>query len=143
LEALLREIETWFAEKREHLSAFAKFDCRVEGWFKAELLVLFSRLVASGMVDHFEREANVPSDVVDAAGILAALLFVDEVIGFFRDYLPDVTTAAFFDALLTDPDVQIPELLVMVDPKLKTDVVVAAYRELRAAVRRAMEEGAG
>ncbi len=50
MEALLKEIETWFAAKREHLTTFAKFDSRVEGWFKAELLVLFGRLVTSGML---------------------------------------------------------------------------------------------
>ena len=90
----------------------------------------------------------VDQGVVGAQEILAALpsgmtLVVDEVIQFFRDHMPEMTAAAFFDALLTDPDVQIPELLVLVDPSLKTDVVVVAYRELRAAVRRASEQGAG
>jgi hypothetical protein len=63
-------------------------------------------------------------------------LFVDEVIDFVRDHMPGVAPATFFEALLYDPDVQIPDLLVMVDPTLKTDVVVVAYQELRAAVRR-------
>lgn len=90
----------------------------------------------------------VDQGAVDAQQILAGLpdgmaLFVDEVIEFLRDHMPEVAAAAFFDALLTDPDIQIPELLVMVDPKLKTDVVVVAYRELRAAVKRALEQGAG
>ena len=61
MEVLLRDLETWFAAKREHLTAFARYDSRLEGWFKAELLVLFSRLVTSGTLEHFEREANILS----------------------------------------------------------------------------------
>ncbi len=90
----------------------------------------------------------VDQGLVDAEEIRTALssgmtLFVDEVIDFFSDHMPDVTATVFFDALLTDPDVQIPEILVMVDPTLKADVVVLAYRELRAAVRRAPKQRAG
>src|SRR6266496_190501 len=82
---------------------------------------------------------------VNAQDVLAALpggmtLFVDEVTEFFRDHMPEVTAAAFFDTLLSDPDVQIPELLVIVDPNFKADVVVVAYSELRAAVRREFEQ---
>jgi hypothetical protein len=65
-------------------------------------------------------------------------LFVDEVIAFFRDHMPDLEPRAFFQKLLYDPDVQIPELLIMVDPSLKDDVVCIAYREMRRAVERAL-----
>ena len=57
--------------------------------------------------------------------------------------MPEMGAGEFFDALLTDPDTQIPTLLVMADPKLKTDVVVVAYMELRAAVKRASEHVSG
>jgi hypothetical protein len=90
----------------------------------------------------------VDQGVVNAQQILAALpdgmaLFVAEVSEFFGDHMPDITPAAFFDAVLTDPDIQIPKLLVMVDPRLKTDVVVVAYDELRAAVKRALGQRPG
>lgn len=39
----------------------AQADSRIEGWSKAELLVLLNRLVAQGLVESFEREANIPS----------------------------------------------------------------------------------
>jgi hypothetical protein len=44
----------------KHLMTFAAFDCRVEGWFKGELLVLFQRLSGSGRIASVEREVNVP-----------------------------------------------------------------------------------
>ena len=74
----------------------------------------------------------VDQGVVDAQQILAGLpegmtLFVDKVAEFLRDHMPEMGAGEFFDALLTDPDTQIPTLLVMADPTLKTDVVVVAY----------------
>ena len=38
---------------------FAQADSRVEGWFKAEVLVLFSCLVEEQVTEQFEQEANV------------------------------------------------------------------------------------
>lgn len=40
---------------------FAAADSRVEGWFKAELLTLFTCLWESGVIEWFEREANIPA----------------------------------------------------------------------------------
>lgn len=60
MECLLPEIEQWFAAKSEHLSVFAGADCRLEGWFKGELLVLLSRLRSRGVISGFERELNLP-----------------------------------------------------------------------------------
>ncbi len=40
---------------------FAQVDSRIEGWFKAELLVLFNRLVAEQLIEKFEREVNIIS----------------------------------------------------------------------------------
>ena len=64
-------------------------------------------------------------------------LFVDDVAEFFHDHMPEVKAAAFFEKLLRDPNVQIPELLVMVNPDLREDVAYVAYKELKAAVGRA------
>jgi hypothetical protein len=61
MEVLLPHISRWFLEKQEHFAVFAQADSRIEGWFKAELLVLFNRLVASQVLEKFEREANVIS----------------------------------------------------------------------------------
>jgi hypothetical protein len=63
MEVLIPAIHEWFAEKREHLAIFADSDCRLEGWFKGELLVLFTRLRRSGAITEFEREANIASGV--------------------------------------------------------------------------------
>lgn len=60
MECLLPEIEQWFAAKSEHLAVFAEADCRLEGWFKGELLVLLSRLQRRGVISGFERELNLP-----------------------------------------------------------------------------------
>ncbi len=60
MERLLPQIRGWFEPKTEHLLAFARADCRLEGWFKGELLVLFGRLHGELRLRSFEREANVP-----------------------------------------------------------------------------------
>ncbi len=61
MEVLLPHISKWFLDKREHFTAFAQADSRIESWFKAELLVLFNRLVVNQVVESFEREAKVIS----------------------------------------------------------------------------------
>ena len=61
MEVLLPHISRWFLDKQEYFTAFARADSRIEGWFKAELLVLFNRLVANQVLEKFEREANVHS----------------------------------------------------------------------------------
>jgi len=61
MQVLLDHISKSFLDKEEHFTAFARADSRIEGWFKAELLVLFNRLVADQVLEEFEREANVIS----------------------------------------------------------------------------------
>ncbi len=58
---LVPEFERWFGAKREHLEIFAEADSRIEGWFKAEMLVLLTRLMDADLVSSFKREANVKS----------------------------------------------------------------------------------
>lgn len=57
---LLPAVSDWFAGKEGHLSVFAETDCRLEGWFKGELLVLFTTLRRTGLLTQFEREVNMP-----------------------------------------------------------------------------------
>lgn len=59
MEAILQPIRDWFLSKEEHFIAFAKADTRLEGWLKAELIVLLNRLSQRGLVERFEREANI------------------------------------------------------------------------------------
>lgn len=59
MEAILKAIRDWFLGKEEHFTAFAEADTRLEGWLKAELIVLLNRLSTQRLVDEFEREANV------------------------------------------------------------------------------------
>lgn len=53
-------IRDWFLSKREHFTSFSTADSRIEGWFKAELLVLFNTLAQEGRLK-YEREANITS----------------------------------------------------------------------------------
>jgi len=41
---LLPYLQDWFLQKEEHFVAFANADSRLEGWFKAEMLVLLNRV---------------------------------------------------------------------------------------------------
>lgn len=59
MEVILQPIQDWFLAKEEHFVMFAKADTRLEGWLKAELIVLLNRLKRQGLVERFEREANV------------------------------------------------------------------------------------
>ncbi len=61
MEILLPHISKWFRDKQEHFTTFARADTRIESWFKAELLVLFNRLVTEQVVESFKREASVYS----------------------------------------------------------------------------------
>jgi hypothetical protein len=61
MDVLLPYLGKWFLGKEEHFVAFAQADSRIEGWFKAELFVLLNRLLAQGLIESFEREANIPS----------------------------------------------------------------------------------
>ena len=62
------------------------------------------------------------------------LLFVDEVLSFFRDQMAEVSARDFFDKLIYDPDVQIPEIFVLLDKTTAERVEYVAYKALRRAV---------
>jgi len=61
MEVLLQNIYEWFLIRKEHLQVFADADSRVEGWFKAEFLVLLKRLLDDSVIESFEREAKIKS----------------------------------------------------------------------------------
>jgi len=61
LMTFLPDIRKWFLQKKDHFEIFADADSRLEGWFKAELLVLLTNLKEQGHLDEFEREAKILS----------------------------------------------------------------------------------
>ena len=61
-------------------------------------------------------------------------LFVEEVHEFCQNHMASIRPQVFFEKLLSDPDVQIPLIVVLADPKMKDDIVVKAYEALRKAV---------
>ena len=58
LEVIINSIGEWLLSRKEYFDIFARNDTRLESWFKAEILVLFSRLMKEGVVDAFEREPS-------------------------------------------------------------------------------------
>jgi hypothetical protein len=82
-----------------------------------------------------------PTDLnlVSAQQLLLALpegmtLFVEEVVDFCENHLPQVSPRRFFDQLLRDPDVQIP-LIVSMSEAAKREPVVIAFQALDRAVK--------
>jgi len=59
LNKILKDMDRWFLPRNEYFDVFAENDTRVESWFKAELLVLFSKLKEEGVMDVFEREPSI------------------------------------------------------------------------------------
>lgn len=59
MEAILGSIKEWFLSKRNYFIAFAQADSRLEGWFKAELLLLLPKLRQKRLLDRFDREYNI------------------------------------------------------------------------------------
>ncbi len=108
----------------EQLTRYPKF-CHGLGQFQKNPRAILSVPVDKGFVDVSEIETHLPDGMK---------LFVDEVATFFSEHMPIIKTTEFFENLIYDPDVQIPELLVMLNGNLKNDVVYKAYKALRAAV---------
>lgn len=61
MEILLQNIHDWFLNRKEYFPVFADADSRFEGWFKAEFLVLLTKLLHDGVIEGFEREAKIMS----------------------------------------------------------------------------------
>jgi len=58
MQSIIGHVRNWFLPKEEYFDAFINNDTRLESWFKAELIVLFSRLKQDRVIDAFEREPN-------------------------------------------------------------------------------------
>jgi hypothetical protein len=58
MDRIIAHINDWFQSKKTHFTIFAEHDSRLEGWFKAELLVLLEDLKKQGIVTGFKREVK-------------------------------------------------------------------------------------
>jgi hypothetical protein len=58
MQSLVPHMREWFLPRREYFDSFIENDTRVESWFKAELLVLFRRLMKEKSIDDFKREPS-------------------------------------------------------------------------------------
>ena len=58
-------MEDWFSRREGHFTVFAAQDGRLAGWFKAEPLVLPTRLQVEHRIGGFTREANLKSSARD------------------------------------------------------------------------------
>lgn len=108
------------------LTQYPKF-CHGLGQFQKNPRELLHVPVQKGMVDKSAMEKELPSGME---------LFVDEVVDFFKNHMSNIDPTEFFDKLIYDSDVQIPLLIVMVNPEMKDDIVFKAYESLRAAVEK-------
>jgi len=108
------------------LTQYPKF-CHGLGQFQKNPRELLLVPVQKGIVnkDTMEKELSAGME-----------LFIDEVVDFFQNYMTHMNPAEFFDKLIYDSDVQIPSLLVMINPEMKDDIVVQAYEALRIAVEK-------
>ncbi len=59
MQTLLPDVCNWFLSKEDYFLAFAEADSRIEGWFKAEMIMLLRSLARQNKIDRFEREFNI------------------------------------------------------------------------------------
>ncbi len=64
-------------------------------------------------------------------------LFVSEVVSFFREHMPNISAAEFFDRLIHDRDVQIPLVVIMLDKTVSESTDYRAYSALQRAIKNA------
>lgn len=113
----------------EALTRYPKF-CHGLGQFQKNPRAILTVPIDKGYVEKAVVEALLPAGMQ---------LFVSETITFFRDHMPQISASDFFSKLVYDEDVQIPELLVMLDPAMKNHIEYIAYRALRKAIDDAAE----
>ena len=110
--------------KFERLTRYPKF-CRGLGQFHKNPRDILAGPIERGMV---------AKSAIDDVLRESMNLFVEEVVTFFGDHMPEITPSNFFYRLAYDPDVQIPELVVGLDPSLKDGIEYKVYRALREAI---------
>jgi len=118
-------------DRFQSLTRYPKF-CHGLGQFQKNPRAILSVPVENGLVRHEEVEPLLCPGME---------LFVDEVADFFTNHMPEVTASGFFDKLVYDPDVQIPELFPLLDPKVRNRIDYQAYAALRAAVEKSLKPG--
>jgi hypothetical protein len=101
-------------ERFAQLTQYPKF-CHGLGQFQKNPRKLLLVPVQKGMVNKSEMEKEL------SAGME---LFIDEVVDYFKNYMTHMNPEDFFDKLLYDSDVQIPLLMVTINPEMKDDIVV-------------------
>jgi hypothetical protein len=95
------------------------------GQFQKNPRAILSVPVEKGIVNQEKIEKTLPDGME---------LFVKEVVDFFQQHMQNINPTDFFEKLIYDSDVQIPLLIVMINPEMKEDIVVKAYEALRGAV---------
>jgi len=116
--------------KFEALTRSPKF-CHGLGQFQKNPRLILDVPVDRGLVTNEALARAIPKGME---------LFVDEIIDLSIHSMPEMKPEIFFETLLYDPDVQIPLLVVMADPKLKEFPAYKAYQNLREAVARRLPQ---
>ena len=108
----------------EQLTRYPKF-CHGLGQFQKNPRSILSVPVEKGIVNQQEIEKMLPDGME---------LLVNEMVVFFQQHIQNIIPTDFFEKLIYDSDVQIPLLILMVNPEMKEDIVVKAYEALKGAV---------
>lgn len=116
----------------EALTRYPKF-CHGLGQFHKNPRAILATPIEKGFVEKSALEALLSPGMA---------LFVAEVVGFFRDHMPEITHSDFLGKLVCDRDVQIPEIFVALDPTTKDHIEYKAYRALRQAIESASSNNA-
>lgn len=115
-------------QKFEALTRYPKF-CHGLGQFQKDPRNILLAPIDQGLVNKKEIDVLLPEGMQ---------LFVDEVFDFFSQHMPEINPKEFFETLLYDPDVQIPLIVVAVNPEMKNDTGVIAYEAMKKAIKEKM-----
>jgi hypothetical protein len=120
---------TYFQSYYHHFASLTQYPkfCHGLGQFQKNPREILNTPVLKRMVAKIEIEKNL------SAGME---LFVEEVNDFLQNCMPHIDSANFFEKLIHDPDVQIPTIILKLNPEIENDIVVKAYGSLKAAVRK-------
>jgi len=65
IEKLFHEIDEYFLEKKGFIEVFSGSQIQVEGWFKGELIYLFTSLKNKGELQDWDREVKLDKKQID------------------------------------------------------------------------------